>query len=210
MAVARRCDFRTVRHPKRPSAAVVLANYNRSSNRQGVQPSASLLPEGPSPETKADGKPPSASLVIESKRFDSKAPQLSPNGLLTFYEYLLMALVAIAVSGCTITSLIAGIVSGCKHRPAHRSLPWTILRTAAIGLGIGVTANAICVLAGYYYINNVWAPAVGGSHEAAIFRFLAIIVVLIPGLNIGSPIVAWRLCRKYLSQQSFPTESESP
>ena len=115
-----------------------------------------------------------------------------------FSEYMLMTLTAAAVTGCTTASLIMGIASGYKHRPAHRSLLSTILRTASIGVGIGLPANAVSTLTGYYYISNMFAMR---SADEALLKFTGTIILIL-GLNIASPTATWFICRAYLRRQS--------
>ena len=69
-----------------------------------------------------------------------------------------------------------GIASGYKHKPAHLSLPWTMLRTASIGLGIGLPANAISTLTGYYYISNMFAIR---NSDEALARFAGTIALIL-------------------------------
>ena len=122
----------------------------------------------------------------------------------TFYDYLLITLATAAIGGCTIASIIMGIASGYKHKPAHLSLPWTMLRTASIGLGIGIPANAISTLTGYYYISNMFAIR---NSEEALARFAGTIALIL-GLNIASPVATWLICRAYLHRKSPKTGRE--
>ena len=98
-----------------------------------------------------------------------------------------------------------GIASGYKHRPAHRSLPSTILRTASIGVGIGLPANAVSTLTGYYYISNMFTMR---SADEALLKFTGTIILIL-GLNIASPTATWFICRAYLRRQSSNSTREN-